>query len=62
VEGCAREGRLPGTGQTSCYDSRARIDCSAPGAPFSGQDAQHPEPSLHYQDNGDGTVTDLVTA
>jgi len=59
--GCAREGRLAGTGQTSCYDARARIDCPAPGTLFSGQDAQHPGPALHYQDNGDGTVTDVVT-
>lgn len=50
-----------GTNQTQCYDDRGRAGCPAPGAPFAGQDAQHPGPAPQYRDNGDGTVSDTVT-
>jgi hypothetical protein len=50
------------TGQVSCYDLRGRvIGCPAPGRELSGQDAQHEGRTPKYRDNGDGTVTDLVT-
>ncbi|MCP4895612.1 MAG: DUF1566 domain-containing protein [bacterium] len=49
------------TGQTICYDSSGEITCPAAGESFSGQDAQHTGNAPAYVDNGDGTVTDLVT-
>jgi len=52
---------LAGTGQRACYGTSGPAACPAPGAPLFGQDAQHPGPDLRYSDNGDGTVTDLVT-
>jgi len=50
-----------GTGQTKCYDDRGEISAPQPGQPFYGQDAQHPGPAPRYKENGDGTVSDLVT-
>jgi len=50
------------TGQTSCYDDRGRVISPKPGEPFYGQDAQFNGPQPAYQDNGDGTVSDLNTA
>jgi len=49
------------TGQDSCYDNRSEIACPSEGEPFYGQDAQHDGIQPAYQDNGDGTVTDLNT-
>ena len=49
------------TGQTKCYDNSREISCPQPGEPFYGQDAQYQGPQFVYQDNGDGTVTDLNT-
>ena len=52
---------LPDTGQTKCYGDTYRIWCPQPGEPFYGQDAEYDGPGQAYQDNGDGTVTDLNT-
>jgi hypothetical protein len=50
------------TGQTECFDDEGRIiPPPKPGEPFYGQDAQIPQRSPAYRDNGDGTVTDLNT-
>jgi hypothetical protein len=49
------------TGQTGCYDNARPIAPPAEGQPFFGQDAQYTGPPPRYQDNGDGTVTDLNT-
>ena len=50
------------TGQTSCYDvDGEEIPCPEPGDPLYGQDAQFSGNQPRYVDNGDGTVTDLVT-
>jgi len=49
------------TGQNQCYDSSKQIQCPEDGQAFSGQDAQHHGLQPSYQDNGDGTVTDLNT-
>jgi hypothetical protein len=49
------------TGQTKCYDNRGEITCPQPGKAFYGQDAQYQGTQMSYQDNGDGTVTDLNT-
>ena len=49
------------TGQDTCYDSARAIACPREGQAFSGQDAQHAGNAPAYRDNGDGTVSDLVT-
>ncbi len=49
------------TGQDGCYDSRGKIFCPTEGQSFYGQDAQTEGNRAAYRDNGDGTVTDLVT-
>jgi len=53
--------RLPDTGQETCFDDRAVIDCPARGQPFFGQDASYRGRGPSYRVNGDGTVSDLVT-
>jgi hypothetical protein len=49
------------TGQEGCYDDSQEIACPLPGEAFYGQDAQYQGIQPDYQDNGDGTVTDLNT-
>ncbi len=46
------------TNQTWCFSGDEVIEC---GDEFSGQDAQYEGVQPSYQDNGDGTVTDLNT-
>ena len=55
--------RIVDTGQIDCYDDVGgyTIAAPAPGAAFAGQDAQYTGNEPSYQDNGDGTVTDLNT-
>ena len=50
-----------GTGQVSCYNNSREVPWPKPGQPFYGQDAQYESNVPSYQDNGDGTVTDLNT-
>ena len=57
----ARPYVIVGTGQGKCYDDSREIPAPKSGAPFRGQDAQHPGPAPAYRDNGDGTVSDLNT-
>ncbi|MGI5820368.1 MAG: DUF1566 domain-containing protein [Armatimonadota bacterium] len=52
---------IVGTAQTACYDATGEIDPPGPREPFRGQDAQQQSAPPGYRDNGDGTVTDLVT-
>jgi hypothetical protein len=49
------------TGQERCYDDQGDISCPQPGEAFYGQDANFTGQALRYRDNGDGTVSDLVT-
>jgi hypothetical protein len=49
------------TGQAQCFDNFSASNCPAAGQPFNGQDAQYSGNQSGYVDNGDGTVTDLVT-
>jgi len=49
------------TGQDQYYDTVSVISTPQPGDPFYGQDAQYQGIQPAYQDNGDGTVTDLNT-
>jgi len=58
---CGGAGLLPDTGQSVCYSNSGEITCPSSGASFYGQDAQHDGNQPSYQDNGDGTVTDLNT-
>jgi len=49
------------TGQNSCFDNSEEISYPEEGGSFYGQDAQYYGNQPSYQDNGDGTVTDLNT-
>jgi len=49
------------TGQEKCYDNSREITCPQPYESFYGQDAQYHGVRPAYQDNGDGTVSDLNT-
>ncbi len=49
------------TNQTYAYDLSTAIDFPKAGEPFFGQDAQYASKQPSYRDNGDGTVSDLVT-
>jgi hypothetical protein len=49
------------TGQDYCYSDATSVPCPEEGQSFYGQDAQFNGNQAQYQDNGDGTVTDLVT-
>lgn len=50
------------TAQIRCYDDQTEIAFpTKPGEAFFGQDAQYAGNEPKYRDNGDGTVSDLVT-
>ncbi len=49
------------TGQDKTYNNTSEISPPSEGQAFYGQDAQVDGNQPHYVDNGDGTVTDLVT-
>ncbi len=49
------------TGQDVTYDTLLAIPFPQPGEPFYGQDAQYEGILFYFQDNSDGTVTDLNT-
>jgi hypothetical protein len=49
------------TDQGKCYNNSQQISSPQPGASFYGQDAQYGNAYPAYQDNGDGTITDLKT-
>ncbi len=49
------------TGQERCFDTRSEITYPKAGQPFFGQDAQYLGRQPSYRDNGNGTVSDLVT-
>ncbi len=49
------------TGQTTCYDNINEIAYPSSGGLFYGQDAQYSGIQPSYQDNDDGTITDLNT-
>lgn len=52
---------IVGTNQSAWYDNQNVIVAPALGDAFHGQNADYPGTSPSYRDNGDGTVTDLVT-
>ena len=49
------------TGQERCFENRSEIVYPKPGHAFFGQDAQYQGNEPSYRDNGDGTISDLVT-
>ena len=49
------------TNQSQFFDNIAVIESPLSGEPFYGQDAHFSRHELNYVDNGNGTVTDLVT-
>lgn len=49
------------TGQIRCYNNTIEVSYPRSGSVFFGQDAQYTGHQPAYRDNGDGTVTDLVT-
>jgi hypothetical protein len=49
------------TYQKTFYDTSNTISEPIPGSSFYGQDAHYSGNEPNYQDNGDGTVTDLIT-
>ncbi|TLX76439.1 DUF1566 domain-containing protein [Labilibacter sediminis] len=49
------------TGVKTYYDNNSSIAKPEKGEPFYGQDAHYTNNVPNYKDNGDGTVTDLVT-
>jgi len=53
--------KIVDTGQTTCYDNSHEIAAPEKGQAFYGQDAQNNGHQPAYQDNNDGTVTDLNT-
>ncbi len=53
--------KIVDTNQEACYDTINQITPPSPGNPFYGQDAQYNGNQPAYNDNGDGTVSDLVT-
>lgn len=53
--------RVVDTGQTICYNDTSAISAPAAGQPYFGQDAQISGNPPSYQNNGDGTVSDLTT-
>lgn len=52
---------IPDTAQDQCYDNTGIIQCPKESKPFYGQDANYISHQPSYKDNGDGTITDLVT-
>ncbi len=50
-----------GTNQTTFFDNSTTISTRVPGEDFFGQNASYPGNVPWYVDNGDGTVTDMVT-
>lgn len=53
--------KIPDTGQNTCYNDSRAISCPGPGDLFFGQDAQYQGRQPAYRDNGDDTITDLIT-
>jgi len=49
------------TNQTTFYNNSTEISTPSSGDAFYGQDAQYSRNETQYVDNGDGTVTDMVT-
>ncbi|TIH19225.1 DUF1566 domain-containing protein [Marinifilum sp. JC120] len=49
------------SGQEACFNNSRQINCPDQSHGFYGQDAQYKGNQPRYKDNGDGTISDLVT-
>jgi hypothetical protein len=52
---------IVGTNQTTYYNNTAEISAPLSGDAFYGQNATYPGTLPSYHDNGDGTITDMIT-
>ncbi|MBK8780744.1 MAG: DUF1566 domain-containing protein [Anaerolineales bacterium] len=53
--------RIVDSNQAACYDNNQLVPCPEQGSAFAGQDGNYQGAVASYQNNGDGTVSDLVT-
>ena len=53
--------KIVDTGQTTAYDENGNVITVSSGETYYGQDAHYEGLQQSFQDNGDGTVTDLNT-
>ena len=53
--------RIVDSNQAACYDNDQLVPCPEQGSAFAGQDGNYQGAVASYQNNGDGTVSDLVT-
>ncbi|MBM3178858.1 MAG: DUF1566 domain-containing protein [Chloroflexi bacterium] len=53
--------RIVDSNQAACYDNNQLVPCPEQGSAFAGQDGNYQGATASYQDNSDGTVSDLVT-
>ncbi len=53
--------KIPDTGQVKAYNNTQELKCPKNNGAFFGQDAHYQGQQPSYKDNGNGTVTDLVT-
>lgn len=61
AESTSQTYRIVDSGQSACYDNNGQITCPEATGLFAGQDGNYQGVQAAYQDNGDGTVTDLNT-
>jgi len=61
IAGTSQDSTVVDTRQNQCYNDQTSISCPSQGQAFFGQDGQYDGAQASYFDNGDGTVTDLVT-
>ena len=53
--------RIVDSNPAACYDNDQLVPCPGQGSAFAGQDGNYQGAVASYQNNGDGTVSDLVT-
>ncbi len=53
--------RIVDSAQAACYDNDQLVPCPGQGSAFAGQDGNYQGAAASYQNNGDGTMSDLVT-
>jgi hypothetical protein len=61
AESTSHSYQMVDSGQIACYDNNQLVACAGQGAAFAGQDGNYQGAAAAYQDNGDGTVSDLNT-
>ena len=59
-KGATAQNKVPDSGQSYCFTNRQKVPCADIQSRFRGQDGHHTARRA-YRDNGDGTVSDLVT-